>query len=224
MTIPEREGFDVKLFSYDSAFSQHAMNLAASCWLNLLWMLCSLPVVTVGAATTALYAVTLKLAEGEDGHLTRRFFRALRDNFRQATVLWLIVLGAGLFLAVDGYIAWRLRASSTGAPAVFWTLLLALIIAAALAWAIVLAYVFPLTASVVNSSAAMLKNAFLIGTHYLFCTILIFAIHFAMFFVAVRLFTPVLIFGEGLCALLSSHFLAPVIASCSYVPSDGGAA
>ena len=211
----------MKLFSYDSAFSRHAMNLALSCWLNLLWLLCSLPVVTMGAATAALYAVTLKLAEEDDTHTTQRFFRAFRENFRQATALWLVLLFLGALLALDGYIVWHLRAAATGAPAVLWTLLLALLIAAALAYAVVLAYVFPLVASVVNTNAAMLKNALLIGTHYLFCTIVIFAIHFAVFFAAVRVFTPMLIFGEGLCALLSSHFLAPVIASCSYVP-DGG--
>ncbi len=102
----------------------------------------------------------------------------------------------------------------------FWTLLLALVIAAALAFTIVLLYVFPLTASLVNTSAAMLKNAFLVGTHYLFCTLLVAAIHFAMFFVVVSLFTPMAIFGEGLCALLSSYLLSPVIAACSGVPSD----
>ena len=212
----------MRLFSYDSTFSQTAMRVADSCYLNLLWLLCSLPLITVGASTTALYAVTLKLVEGEDGHLTQRFFRAFRDNFRQATVLWLIVFAAGAFLGLDGYILYHLRAASTGTAAVFWTLLLALLIAAAVAYAIVLVYVFPLTASVVNTSAAMLRNSFLIGTHYLFCTILVFAIHFVMFFIVVRVFTPMLIFGEGLCALISSHFLSRVIAVCSYVPEDEG--
>ena len=214
----EQKGWHMKVFSYDSTFSQAALRVASSCYLNLLWLLCSLPVVTVGASTAALYAVTLKLVDGDDGHLAQRFFRAFRDNFRQATVLWLIVLASGIFLALDGYIVFHLRASSTGAAAVFWTLLFAMIIAAAVAYAIILAYVFPLTASVVNTNAAMLKNSFLIGTHYLFCTLVIFAIHFAMFFVVVRLFTPMLIFGEGLCALLSSHFLSRVIAACAYVP------
>lgn len=212
----------MKLFSYGSTFSQAALRAASSCYLNVLWLICSLPVVTVGAATTALYSVTLKLAEGDDGHLTQRFFRAFRENFRQATVLWLIVLAGGVFLALDGYILYHLRASSTGAAAVFWTLLLAVILAAAVAYAIILAYVFPLTASVVNTNLAMLKNSFLIGTHYLFCTIVVFVIHFAMFFVVVRLFTPMLIFGEGLCALLSSHFLSRVISACSYGPSEDG--
>lgn len=213
----------MKFFSYDSTFSQVILRLAGSCCLNVLWLICSLPVVTLGASTAALYSVTLKLVEGDDGHIVQRFFRAFRENFRQATVLWLILLAAGVFLALDGYVAYHLRASSTGSAAVFWTLLLALIIAAAVAYTIVLLYVFPLTASVVNTTAAMLKNAFLIGTHYLFCTIVIFAIHFAMFFVVVRLFTPMLIFGEGLCALLSSHFLSRVIGICSYVPADDGA-
>lgn len=212
----------MKLFSYGSTFSQAALRAASSCYLNVLWLICSLPVVTVGAATTALYSVTLKLAEGDDGHLTQRFFRAFRENYRQATVLWLIVLAGGVFLALDGYILYHLRASSTGAAAVFWTLLLAVILAAAVAYAIILVYVFPLTASVVNTNLAMLKNSFLIGTHYLFCTIVVFVIHFAMFFVVVRLFTPMLIFGEGLCALLSSHFLSRVIGACSYGPSGDG--
>ena len=208
----------MKLFNYDSPFSQAAMRAASSCCLNLLWFVCSLPVVTAGASTAALYAVTLKLVAGEDDHPARRFFRAFRENFKQATVLWGVALGVGALLALDGYIVYHLRASSTGTVAILWTLLLALLIAAAVAYAIVLAYLFPLTASVSNTNAAMLKNSFLIGTHYLFCTITIFAIHFAMFFIVVRLFTPMLIFGEGLCALLSSHFLAPVIASCSYTP------
>ena len=66
----------------------------------------------------------------------------------------------------------------------------------------------------------MLKNAFLIGTHYLFATILVFAVHFAMFFAVVRIFTPLIIFGEGLCAMVSAWLLNSILISVSYVPSD----
>ena len=207
-----------RIFSYDSKFSYIVFRIAYGCYLNALWLVCSLPIFTIGASTTALYYVTLKIAGDEEGDVMQQFFRAFKRNFKQATVLWGVALGVGALLALDGYIVYHLRASSTGTVAILWTLLLALLIAAAVAYAIVLAYLFPLTASVSNTNAAMLKNSFLIGTHYLFCTITIFAIHFAMFFIVVRLFTPMLIFGEGLCALLSSHFLAPVIASCSYTP------
>ena len=209
----------MKFFSYESRFSQLLLRVAQSCYLNLLWFLCAIPVFTIGAATTALYAVTLKIAKDEDSALASLFFRAFRDNFRQATVLWLILLAVGAFLGGDAYILFHLFRTSHGAAAVFWTLLFALTIAAALAYGTILCYVFPLVASVANTNWAMLKNSFFIGTHYLFCTIMVFAIHFAMFAVAIRLFTPMLIFGEGACALLSSFLLSRVIAACTYDPN-----
>ena len=99
-------------------------------------------------------------------------------------------------------------------------LILALVIALGVLYTIVLEYVFPLLASVENTNRAMLKNSFLVGTHFLFCTILVFAIHFAMFFVIVRFFTPLLIAGEGLSAMLSSLLLRRVIDAVSYNPED----
>lgn len=150
--------------------------------------------------------------------MTRMFFRSFRQNFRQSTVLWLVLLAVGLFLGADGYILYHLRAASTGVPAVMWTLILALVIAAAVVYTIVLLFVFPLVASVSNTNWAMLKNSFFIGAHYLFCTILVFAVHFAMFFAVVSIFTPLFLFGEGLCALISAYLMSNVLRSCSYDP------
>ena len=210
----------MKFFSYESKFSQLLLKLCYACYLNLLWFVCSLPVVTIGASTTALYYAALKIVRDEDTHVGAMFFRSFRENFKQATVLWLILLAAGLFLAGDGYILYHLRQSSTGTPAVFWTLILAVVIAAGVVYAIVLEYVFPLLASVCNTNAAMLKNAFLIGTHYLFATILVFAVHFAMFFVVVAWFTPLIIFGEGFCALISAWLLNSILISVSGTPEE----
>ena len=81
----------------------------------------------------------------------------------------------------------------------------------------------PLTSADVTSNdtiAAMLKNAFLIGTHYLFATILVFAVHFVMFFVVVAWFTPLILFGEGLCALISAWLLNSLLISVSGMPDD----
>ena len=206
-------------FSYDSKFSQLMIKLCYSCYLNLLWFVCSIPIFTIGASTTALYYVSMKIVRGEESSLTKLFFKSSRENFRQSTVLWLILLGIGLLLAGDGYILWHLRATSAGTMAVIWTLMLAVVIVAAIAYVIVLMYVFPLVASVSNTNWAMLKNSFFIGIHYLFCSILVFAIHFAMFFAVVAVFTPLIIFGEGLCALLSAWLLSGVIRSVSYDPN-----
>ena len=98
-----------------------------------------------------------------------------------------------------------------GSAAVFWTLILTVIIAASVFYMIELIFVFPLLASVVNDTRSMLKNAFLIGTHYLFATISVFAVHFAMFFVVVAWFTPLIILGEGLCAIVSAWLLNQVL-------------
>lgn len=210
----------MRFLSYDSKFSQWMLRFCYCCWLNLLWFICSIPVVTIGASTTALYYVMLKLARSEEGNVTAMFFRSFRDNFKQATVLWLIMLGIGLFLGADGYVLYHLRLISTGPAAVMWTVLLAVIIAAAVFYVIVLLYLFPLVASVHNTNRAMLKNSFLIGAHYLFCTILVFVIHFAVFFVTVRFFTPLILLGEGLNAMLSSLLLWRVIDACTYDPDE----
>lgn len=209
----------MNFISYDSKFGQFFVKFFNSCYLNLLWLVCSLPVFTIGASTTALYYATLRFARGEDATAARMFFRSFRQNFKQATVLWLILLGVGLLLATDGYVLVHLRAASTGAPAMFWTLLLAVLIVAAIAYTIILFYIFPLIASVSNTNLAMVKFSFLIGIRYLFCTILIFAVHFAMFFMVVRVFAPLIIFGEGMCAMIVSHFLYKVIDACSYDPN-----
>lgn len=210
----------MKFLAYDSPFSQLLLKLCYSCYLNLLWLICCIPIVTIGASTTALYYTSLKIVRGEDHALGHMFFRSFRENFRQSTVLWLILLAAGLFLAGDGYLAYRLRAASTGAPAVLWTLILALVIGAAVVYTIVLLFVFPLVASVSNTNWAMLKNSFFIGARYLFCTILVFVVHFAMFFAVVSIFTPLFLLGEGLCALISSYLMSNVLRACSYDPDQ----
>ena len=210
----------MRFFSYESKFSQLLLKLCYACYLNLLWAVCSLPIITIGASTTALYYACLKVVRDEDSHVAAQFFHAFKEDFKQATALWLILLGIGLFLGTDGYILYHLRLMSEGPMSVLWTLILALVIGAAVFLVIELEMIFPLLASVENSNRAMLKNAFLIGTHYLFATILVFAVHFAMFFVVVAWFTPLIVFGEGLCAMISAWLLNGVLIACSGTPED----
>lgn len=207
----------MKFFSYDSKFSQIMLKICAACCLNALWFICSLPLFTVGASTAALFRVTLKLVRDENPRIVTDFLKAFRDNFKQATVLWLIMLAFGAVLGTDGYILYHLYLSYTGTIGVICTLGLALIIAASIGYVIVLMYLFPLVAHVKNTNKNMLKNSFLIGVHYLFVTILMFAIYFAMFFAVVAIFTPLIIFGFGVCALLCSYLLSNVLYSVSYV-------
>lgn len=210
----------MRFFSYESKFSQVMLKICAACCLNMLWFVCSLPIFTVGASTAALFRVTLKLARDEDPRIVTEFIKGFRDNFKQATVLWLILLAVGAVLGTDGYVLYHLYRSFTGPVGIVCTIGLALIIVASVVYVIVLMYVFPLTASVKNTNFNMLKNSLLIGIHYLFCSILMFAIYFAMFFAVVVIFTPLIIFGFGVCALLCSYLLSNVIRAVSYVEGE----
>ena len=210
----------MNIFSYESKFSQVMLKLSYSCWLNLLWFICSIPVFTIGASTTALYTVTLKIADETESNNTKQFFQAFKRNFVQATRLWLIMLLAGILIGADLYIVSHMRAASTGFPAVIWTLGLALNICAAIIYTVILMYVFPLLARFENTDIEMIKNSFLIGIHYLFCTIMVAAVHFVMFYAVVALFTPLILFGEGLCALISSYFFLNVFRVLSTTPEE----
>ena len=193
--------------------------MAYSAYLNILWLICCLPVVTIGASTTALFYVTLKMAEDRDDGLTGMFFRAFRQNFLPATKLWLVLLGAGAFLAMDGYIVWHIWSQS-----IFWTLVAALLIVAAIVYAVVLLYAFPLLARFENTTFGILKTALLVGLRYLVCTLLMAGIYFLMGWVVVNLFTPAFLLGFGCCAMLCSFLLVNIIHSIGGDPDAALAA
>ena len=69
--------------------------------LNVLWLVCSLPIITIGASTTALYTVMLKLVKNEEGYIFKGFLHAFKLNFKQSTIIWLILLLCGGVCFVD---------------------------------------------------------------------------------------------------------------------------
>ena len=128
--------------------------LTYSAYLNILWLVCSLPIVTIGASTTALFYVTLKMAEDRDDGLTRMFFKAFRENFKPATKLWLILLAVGSFLAADGFVLRRMWSEN-----IFDAAHCSLLVRAVL-YGIVLLYAFPLLARFENTTFGILKRRF----------------------------------------------------------------
>ncbi|MCI9381952.1 MAG: YesL family protein [Dorea sp.] len=203
------------LFNLDGPVLQFVNKIVYSVYLNILWFICCIPVITAGASTTALFYVTLKIAKNEEGNITKAFFHSFRENLRQSTLIWLILLVLGIILGADGYILYHMRFEN-----VFWTLCTAVFCVAAAAYAIVLMYIFPLLARFDNTVGAMFKNALFIGVRFLFCTVLMAVIYFAMLLVVVRIFTPAVIFGEGLCALLCSYLLSNVLLLCQEKTED----
>lgn len=75
------------IFSLDGKLFLFLNRLADLLLLNILWLITSIPLLTIGASTTALYYVTLKCVRNEENYIVRSFFRSFRQNFRQATII-----------------------------------------------------------------------------------------------------------------------------------------
>ena len=197
------------LFSPDNAIMLFITKIVYSVYLNILWFICCLPIVTAGASTSALFYVTLKMAKNEEGGITSQFFRAFRQNFKLATKVWLVMLAVGILLSVDGYVLYHMRFENA-----MWAIVTAIFIVAVIAYLIILMYIFPLIARFDNTVRMMFFNSIMIGMRFLLCTVLMAVIYFAMAVIVINLFTPAIIFGEGFCAFLCSYLLTGVLAMC----------
>ena len=69
--------------------------------LSIIWIVCSLPVFTIGASSTALYYAVHKSLARSRGYLWRSFWDGFKSNFKQATLSWLIQLVIMVVFALD---------------------------------------------------------------------------------------------------------------------------
>ena len=86
-------------FAIDGKFFRFMSKLADLMILNLLWILCSVPIITIGASTAALYKVTMEMAENRESYVVRTFIRTYLDNMKRATVGWMAFLTCQTVLA-----------------------------------------------------------------------------------------------------------------------------
>ena len=91
----------MKKTNIDSPFYRTMGRIGDLVLANLLWLVCSLPILTAGASTLGLFTVVNKMAAKEDYTVRTDFFKAFRRDFKQATALWLVVLVIG-FVGVTG--------------------------------------------------------------------------------------------------------------------------
>jgi len=120
--------------------------------LSVLWLLCCLPVVTIGVSTSALYYVTLKMAREEVSGVAGLFFKALRENLKAGIVFSVLFGAAGTLLYVDYMVVLQLAGALGTVSRVFF-------MALGVCCFIIMLYTFPLQAQFVNSVRGTLKNA-----------------------------------------------------------------
>lgn len=157
-----------KLFSDNNPMYQLLSLLADLMILTLLWLAACLPIVTIGAATTALHDCAMKRYR-EEIRLFREFWNAFRKNFLQASLLWLVELALIATMAADLYLVFFTPFDPGTVVKMF---LLMLVFVAAM----ILSYIFPLQAFFVNPVGRTLKNAVLLSVMYLPVSVVILAI------------------------------------------------
>ncbi len=91
----------MKKTNIDSPFYRTMGRIGDLVLANVLWLVCSLPILTAGASTLGLFSVVNKMAAKEDYTVRTDFFKAFRRDFKQATALWLVVLVIG-FVGATG--------------------------------------------------------------------------------------------------------------------------
>ena len=184
----------------DSPVMQALGKVADLMWLNILTLICCIPIITVGPALTALHYMALKIVRDEECYITKGFFKSFKENFLQATAIWLIMLVVIAMLVGDFLI---IKYSGLSFPKA----LQVIIIAIAILFLFMATFVFPVLARFVNTIRQTIKNAFLMSIMQFPKTILMIIISIippTVFLLIPQAIPLVFLFGLSLPAWLSA--------------------
>ncbi len=203
------------LFNYDNPVWHFIGKFWDVLVVNVLWFICCIPIFTIGASTTALYYVTLRLVRDEDGYTIRSFFRSFKENFRQATIIWLIFLLVGIILAADLWFTLTAGIFPAGTPR---TLFAALFLGMLLIWLAMITYVFPVLARFYGTIKQTVMNSFLLSIRYILYTIGIIAIDLGITYLTLTMLPFLMMFGMGLLGFINSFFLDHIFKK--FIPAE----
>ncbi len=189
-----------KLFDYNNPIWRFMGKVTDICFLTVLWALFSLPVVTIGASTTALYYVSLKLAKNQEGYIWRTFVGAFKDNFKQSTIIWLIMLAVGAFLGVDLYFYYHLEGSI--AVFLFWIFLMLTAM-----YTFFITMLFPLSARLDAKVGKLFFLAFMVTIKHFSWVLLMVVTTICIFALGLFVFWPILFISMGGAAFIHSKIL-----------------
>ena len=133
---------------------------------NLLFILCCIPIITIGPSLTALYHCMLRTVKGNNNGTTKTFFRAFKENFRQSLLVWLGLLAVGFLLFTN--IRFLESTTSAASKPLFYLSLgiTGLVVVLAL-------YIFPVIAAFANTTINLIKNAYVFAFLHFPSTLLI---------------------------------------------------
>lgn len=199
------------LFNYENPFIQFLVRVGDLIILNVLFILCSAPVVTLGASLTALHRVTQNMLFAQEEPLLKAFFRAFRQNFKQSTLAWLVELVVIVSLVCDVLLVMAYFNGGLAKAMYILVAVLAILVAG------VYAYLMPLIARYENGMRQQVNNAVVLAIIKLPKTLLLVFLNLLpviLVLISVPVFVQTLIFwvviGFAFVSFLTSSILKPV--------------
>lgn len=201
-----------KIFDYENKFFQALEGITNIVILNFLFIICCIPVVTIGASVTATYSVAMSIVEDREPYIFREFLKKFKENFKQSTVVWMILFFIGAFIAFDFYICSLLSNNMMSVIFKFVLTLLSILLGFAMI------YVFPLISKFENSVKNTLVNAILISIQNLPYTIVMLIISLlpvGIIFILPNYWGQIMFFdiviSYGIVAYINSIFLSKIL-------------
>ncbi|MDU5109913.1 MAG: YesL family protein [Clostridium sp.] len=155
-----------KIFAIDGKLYNFLSKVGDLTLLNILWIICCIPVFTIGASTTALYYVLMKIEKGEDPYIFRSFFHSFKENFLQATIVWGIIVLVSAILYFDFYFSSHVQSGVAKLLVIPFILIAFFLLSTT-------CYVFPVMSFFKNSIKKTIINSFKMSIAHLPYTILI---------------------------------------------------
>ena len=199
-----------KIFNLDNWIMRFFSRIFDIVILNFTFIICCIPIVTIGASLTAMYSITLKMVRNEESHIIRGFLKAFKQNFRQGTIIGMIAIIITFFITVDLRIIGIIGDDRLKVMQV-----LCYIVAI---WGyIIFLYAFPLLARFENIIKEVFKNSFVLSVVNFKWTILFILLDVPfvlMLFYSglsmILLFTILIICGFSALALIQSFIFGKV--------------
>lgn len=202
------------MFKLDSPLVNFLNKVADVMILSLVFMLACIPVVTAGAALTAAYYMGFKMVKNEESYIIKGFFKAFKENFKQATIIWLFALVIIGVMAADYQIILY-----SGIAFASWMRIAMVSITLVMLLGIV--FVFPIQARFENTVKNTIKNAFLMALSHLpsaFLLIIIYAVPYLILYFIPQLFPAIFLLGFGCIFYFKSFVLLRVFKK--YEPAE----
>jgi len=195
-----------KLFNVDNLLFRFMGRISDLMILNFLWIICSLPIITIGASTTALYNVTLKLVDETEGYLFKNFFKSFKENLKKATIIWIIILFVSCIIGVNLNFWIKYKSIAGYIPMSIILLILFLFLPTEI-------YIFPILSKFNTTIKETIKYAFILSIKYLPYSIIIILIS-SIFIILTVIFPVAILFmifvGVAFYAYISSYLFGMI--------------